>query len=210
MHEHEYSVLGGINRSIIGRYLSLIAATLSISAAVVILTIIKHAEFLEIRASLPPTFLSLAMAGAIFAGLYSLFDLLLWRCWPINAILKVPDLGGKWNANGQTLNSDGTQSFTWKGMLTIVQSWDKLRVHLRTDQSVSNSFSAAIVCDEVDGFRLLYSYANEPRLGQVELSTHRGFAELTFAKDRQSAEGEYFNGRGRQTSGTIRLTREKS
>jgi hypothetical protein len=34
-----------------------------------------------------------------------------------------------------------------------------------------------------------------------------GFSELVFSKDLVSAEGEYFNGHGRYTFGTMHLTR---
>ena len=36
---------------------------------------------------------------------------------------------------------------------------------------------------------------------------HLGFCDLNFAKDLKSAEGEYFNGHGRNTFGVMHLTR---
>ena len=54
---------------------------------------------------------------------------------------------------------------------------------------------------------LLYHYQNDPKIGEPDLRAHRGFAEITFAKDLKSAEGEYFNGRGRNTSGRMRFTK---
>jgi hypothetical protein len=122
-------------------------------------------------------------------------------------LLKVPDLSGKWRCIGRTLNADGSTKHDWEGTVTILQSWDKLRVHLKTSHSGSNSITAALLYDEADGYVLLYHYKNDPHIGEPELRSHRGFAELLFAKDRQSAQGEYFNGHGRFTFGTMRLTR---
>lgn len=81
-------------------------------------------------------------------------------------------------------------------------------MRLKTAQSASNSIAAALVYDQADGFRLLYNYKNEPRIGEVELMAHRGAAELTFSADLTAADGEYFNGHGRFTFGNMKLTRK--
>ena len=78
---------------------------------------------------------------------------------------------------------------------------------MKTSQSGSNSISAALVWDDIDGYVLLYHYQNDPKLGETELRAHRGFAEITFHKDLRSGEGEYFNGHGRNTFGRMRLTK---
>ena len=116
-------------------------------------------------------------------------------------------MSGDWICKGQTLNPDGTPSYDWDGTITIIQSWDKLRVRLKTTQSGSNSITAALIWDEADGYRLLYNYRNDPKIGEADLKSHLGFAELTFDKDRTSADGEYFNGHGRFTFGTMHLVR---
>ena len=41
-----------------------------------------------------------------------------------------------------------------------------------------------------------------------DLQSHRGYAEITFAADMKRGEGEYFNGLGRFTFGTMILTKE--
>jgi len=53
----------------------------------------------------------------------------------------------------------------------------------------------------------MYHYKNQPRLNAPELSAHHGFAELTFLADGRTASGEYFNGRGRNSFGTMTLRR---
>ena len=40
-----------------------------------------------------------------------------------------------------------------------------------------------------------------------ELKSHRGFAEIVFNKSLDAGEGEYFNGHGRYTFGTMKLKR---
>jgi hypothetical protein len=205
--EHEYSVLGGLNRAAIGRYLSIISAAVASGIGVLVLLLVDLAKRLGVAEHVPGLVLWPLTAGAIYAGLYWLFDKHVWKIGVIADLLKVPNLAGKWHCEGQTINADKTLSDPWQGEMTIVQSWDKLRVRLKTAQSSSNSIAAALVYDQADGFRLLYNYKNEPKIGESELSAHRGSVEFTFSHDLQSAEGEYFNGHGRFTFGNIKLTR---
>lgn len=208
MQTHEYTLLGGVNRSTIGRYLGTVAATISGAIVFILLSAVNLAKELGLSTELTPTVLSLVGAGTVFAALYSFFDRYAWR-WPfLNKWLKVPNLAGVWRCEGQTLNSNGSQSYAWQGTITIIQSWDKIRVRLKTSQSGSNSITAALIYDEADGYRLLYNYKNDPKIGETELKSHLGFAELIFLADRQSAEGEYFNGHGRFTFGTMHLRRD--
>lgn len=120
--------------------------------------------------------------------------------------MKLPNLAGKWKVEGLTLEKEPHTA--WFGTATVVQSWDKLRVHLETPQSISDSIAAALQPDEAAGYHLMYHYRNQPRIGEAKLVAHHGFAELIFAHDERSATGEYFNGRGRNTWGKLTLTRE--
>jgi hypothetical protein len=205
--EHEYALLGGMNRALIGRYLAIIAAAISSWLVLLLLSAVDLAHRWGVPVNVPPAAFSLLGAGAIFAILYWLFDRFAWRWRFLGAYLKVADLRGEWKCDGQSLNTDGTPKFTWKGTVTITQSWDKLRVRLKTAQSGSNSISAALIYDSIDGYVLLYHYKNDPNIGEPELRSHRGFASITFSKDCRSAEGEYFNGHGRFTFGKMRFTR---
>jgi hypothetical protein len=208
--EHEYALLGGMNRAKVGRYLSLAAAGISAAVMLGLLTLWDAAKSLGVPPNVPPTVLSLLSAATIFTVLYWFLDRHAWRRAPVGGWLKAPDLSGTWTCEGTTLKVDGSAQFAWSGKLTIVQSWDKIRVRLKTDTSGSNSIAAALVCDEVEGFRLLYNYRNDPKVEHPELLSHRGFAELVFSHDRQSAEGEYFNGQGRFTFGIMKLTKDHS
>ena len=207
--EHEYTLLGGINRAQVGRYIATLASAVSAGAVLLLLTIWDAATAFGLRADVPPVAFALASAGVIYALIYWVFDRYAWRVPWISKALKVPNLAGVWRCKGQTINPDKTLGYEWNATVTIVQSWDRFRVRLKTHQSSSNSRSAALLYDEADGFRLFYNYQNEPKVGEAELQPHLGFAELVFDHDLQSAEGEYFNGRGRYTFGTMHLTREE-
>jgi hypothetical protein len=202
---HEYSLIGGINRERIGRYLALLAATISGWIVFVLLSAVDLARRLGVSVNLPPAVLSLVGAGTIFGILYWIFNRFAWRWRYLGLLLKVPDLRGEWQCKGKSLKADGTLDQQWNGTITITQSWDKLRIRLKTPQSSSNSVSAALVQDDMDGYILLYHYKNDPMIGEPELQSHRGFAELAFDKRCRSANGEYFNGHGRFTFGTLHL-----
>ena len=205
--DHEYSVLGGLNRAAIGRYLSMLAALVASGLGMLVLWLVDFSKKMGWTDHVPTLVLWPLTAGLIYAGLYWWFDTRVWKQPKLANLLKVPDLAGNWVCAGQTINPDKTLGHKWEGELTIVQSWDKLRIRLRTKQSGSNSIAAALVYDQADGFRLLYNYKNEPKIGEVDLSSHRGSAELTFSHDLKMAEGEYFNGHGRYTFGTMKLTK---
>lgn len=203
--EHEYALLGGMNRSNIGRWLGTLAALISGAIVFVVLSAVNLAAALGWPINLPPTILSLVGAGAVYGALYWLFDRRIWKVSLLAKLLKVPDLSGKWECTGYPVNSPS--AVPWKGSATIIQSWDRLRVHIETPNSVSDSLSAALLYDEAVGFRLMYHYCNTPRVTAQALAPHHGFAELIFAPGEQSAAGDYFNGRGRNTFGTMALTK---
>lgn len=207
MVNHEYALLGGISRAKVGRYLGILSAGISAIIVFFLLSAVDLAKSLGIPANLTPSVLSLFGAGAVFTVIYWILDRYVWRWALIGNLLGVPNLSGEWECEGQTLNQDGAQSYNWTANITIIQSWDKIRVRLKTPQSGSNSNSAALICDEADGYRLFYSYKNDPRIGEPELKSHRGFAEIVFDKELQSGEGEYFNGHGRYTFGIMKLKR---
>lgn len=207
MLDHEYSVLGGLNRARVGRYLSLLSAGVSATIVFALLWSVDIARKFGISQNVPPTLMSLAGAGAVFTVLYWILNQYAWKWSPLRRLLKVPDLSGKWHCSGESLDADGRLTTKWDGKVTIIQSFDKLRVRLVTKESGSNSHSAAIICDEVDGYRLFYNYKNDPNIGEVGLRAHRGFAEITFAKDLKTGKGEYFNGYGRYTFGRMTLER---
>lgn len=207
MLDHEYAILGGVNRSKVGRYIYAAASALSAAIVFVLLSLVDIAKIWHINANIPPGVLALCGAATVYLLLYALFDKYLWRFNGIQRAISLPDLSGKWTCEGLTVNSD--PQFGWNGAVTIVQSWDKIRVRIETENSYSDSQAAALQFDTAAGYRLLYHYINFPKIGRPDLNAHHGFGELLFSTDLSTASGEYFNGRGRNTYGTLKLTREE-
>jgi len=206
--EHEYAVLGGYNRTHVGRWLYRVAALLSALIVFAILSAVDLAHALGLNVNVPPTVLSLLGAGAVYGVLYWLFDHYAWKLSPLSRILKLPDLSGDWFCQGSPIEPSTAKP--WSGKVTIIQSWDRLQIHLATEQSTSDSIAAALQYDAAAGYHLMYHYRNEPRVAEQHLAAHHGFAEVTFDSDLQSAAGDYFNGRGRNTFGTMSWTRRQA
>jgi len=205
-HEHEYALLGGFNRSRLGRLLAIASSSISAFLVFLALSLFDLVRSWGLDPRIPPMVTSLFGAGMVFAVLYFLFDRVLWKLPGIRLVLKLPNLAGTWKVEG--VSEDKSPPSPWVGVITITQSWDRLRVHLETSESTSDSVSAALVHDGTAGHRLLYHYRNEPKFGQPDLAAHHGFGDLTFSCDGRTASGGYFNGRGRNTYGSMRLTKE--
>jgi len=206
--DHEYAVLGGLNRANVGKWVMWVSVTLS--AAVSALAGLIVALVAKSGVAVPPVLLWPLTAGTIYLFLYARFNDRVWKIPRLARWLRVPDLSGTWICRGQSLHAaDGRPALAWQGEIEIVQSWDKIQIRLRTGQSASKSISAALVYESTDGYRVLYNYRNEPRIDESDLKAHRGYAELLFRPDLTSAIGEYFNGHGRYTYGTLNLTRKE-
>jgi hypothetical protein len=144
--------------------------------------------------------------GTVYLVVHWLFNKFGWRC--LSWFSQVPDIRGKWDCSGTTMNDDGTVKFNWTGEVTISQNWEKIRLSLRTSQSGSNSVSAALLPEPDGCWLLFYSYRNEPRVGEPELNAHVGYCEMRFNENLSEAEGDYFNARGRGTFGRMHFTRK--
>ena len=92
--------------------------------------------------------------------------------------------------------------------MTIVQTWSRIAITLKTDQSISRSGPACLTREDGVGYCLLYTYANEPQPGQPELHIHRGTCELRFSENFSEASGFYFNDQNRLTFGRMKLTKQ--
>jgi hypothetical protein len=150
------------------------------------------------------------MTAAIFYAIgHLVFDKWAWRTWLIHLVLDIPDLRGKWECVGQSLDpKSGEILFIWNAEITISQSWEKIKLYLETETSRSRSVAASIIKEDGFGYILMYSYRNEPRPGEPELKAHHGYAEWHIAADGMSAEAHYFNGGGRFSGGTMTMTRK--
>jgi hypothetical protein len=65
MLEHEYTVLGGINRVTVGRYLATLSATVSAGLVSLLLSAVDVAAKLGLPGNLLPSVLSLVGAGVV-------------------------------------------------------------------------------------------------------------------------------------------------
>lgn len=200
---HEYCVQNGYNRSHAGRYVYAFATLVSWLLIYGLLKIFGELPYYW------NTIISTLTTGILFLAVYFLFEKWMWKTKLFFKILKYPNISGQWSCDGvssfqQEDNDMVKQDFKWKGTVIILQSWDKVRIRLETEHSVSNSISAAIVYDEIDEYKVLYSYENRPKdLNHTELRIHRGFAELTLNKSNESATVKYYNTDGRKTIGTM-------
>ncbi len=209
MRSHEYVLLDGISRAKIGRYLGTAAAAISAGVVYLVLRVIDLAGQYGLPANLTPSIMSLIGAGTVYLILYWIFDRHVWRLPWMGKFLKVPNLQGEWICEGVSYSGfEDEPPRSWSGIISIAQSWDRLRIRLSTDQSGSDSVVAAVMHDEAGGYRLFYNYRNDARIDQHELNNHVGFCDMTVSADQKRAEGDYFNGRGRSTYGRMTWSRK--
>ncbi len=205
--EHEYALIGGWNRAQIGRWLALVAGLAASGTVFLLLVGVDLAGRLGLEPQLPTVIVWPIGAGAWYALIYWVFDRFAWKVPALSRLLHVPDLAGTWECTGRSHDPAMAAPFEWSGTVTIWQTWDKLRIRLKTATSGSHSVTAALLYDPTEGYRLMYHYRNDPRVDQPEIKPHRGFAEIVFDEGLGAAQGEYFNGQGRFTFGTLELKR---
>lgn len=203
MKHHEYSILGH-SRAIIGRYLGTFAAILASGGAIAGGAVLALFDQLGLKDSRSEIVLWPLTVGVIFTAVHFGFDKFVWRWSIVRKLTNIPDLNGVWLVSGTTV-SDGNTA--WSGELTISQSWEKIWVHLQTETSSSRSKAASLLYEPGSGYCLMYSYRNEPRMGE-EMVAHVGYAELTFDDALSKASGEYFNSKGRTTFGRMAISRK--
>jgi len=208
MQPHEYSVIG-LNRTVVGRYLGTAAGVMA-SAVAMLVTLVSG---LAQKFGLSEGGAGLAMypisAGVFYFLGHMAFNKWIWRQQIIQKVLGVPDLNGEWECKGFTKDNEGNTTYEWNATVTINQTWEKIRVYLNTGQSRSRSKSASLVKEPGLGYVLMYSYQNEPNIGEPELRSHVGYCELQLSEDLNSAEGDYFNNKGRVTFGRMELVRRE-
>ncbi|MBB5879646.1 hypothetical protein GGR74_000794 [Xanthomonas arboricola] len=142
--DHEYVVLGGVNRAQIGKYLARTASAVSGLLVWILLQAVDIAKGLGLSTNLPPVVLSLLGAGAVYAILYVIFRRWIWRMPFVARWLKVADLSGTWICEGHPFPRPDSLAIDWEGRMTITQDWDKLRIHLDAGFSKSNSDVAGL------------------------------------------------------------------
>lgn len=205
--EHEYSVIDH-PRAAVGRWLGTAAGAIAAAITVIAPVITSWFDQVHLSVGTPRWVVAPIAAGVVFTLVHLAFDKLLWR-WPlVRTLLRIPDLSGAWDVAGKTMNPVAGAPDEWTGELRITQTWEKICVQLKTGQSCSSSKAASLLRQPGAGCVLMYSYRNEPRMGEV-ITPHVGYAELTFDEALTQADGEYFNSKGRTTFGRMTLIRRK-
>lgn len=202
---HEYAVIGGRNRSIIGRWIYAIAAALSAGFVLLILSIFDVATKLGIGANLPPTVFAIVSAGAIYKLIYWWFAKYGWRVKPIASLLGTPDLNGSWSCTAVSSHTtpEYPDGYRWSGSVIICQTWDTINITMQTNKSASDSLTASMIPVGYGEYKLLYHYRNDPTTFEDGLNAHHGAAELRVTNELSRASGNYFTGRGRSSYGTM-------
>lgn len=146
---------------------------------------------------------------AFFGIVYFVFNKYLWKVKVLRKIFLIPDLNGTWSCSGETTIKESSKSSKkWEGDLTVTQSWSRISIILKTENSESKSLAASINHEPGSGYRLVYQYANNPNLNEPELQIHKGIAELLFDEDTKKASGYYFTDQHRSTVGSIQLRKK--
>lgn len=210
MQPHEYSIIGH-SRAKIGRSLGTAAGILASFSALVASAALDLATRLGFAEGTPRILLFPLTAALFYSIGHWAFDNWIWR-WPMAyQWLNIPNLAGTWDCLGTT-DSDLPPGVSkgWKGILTITQTWEKIRVYVDVEgSSRSRSVAASLIREPGRGVILMYSYRNEPDIAQKGLSPHVGYCELTFNEALDQAHGEYFNNKGRVSHGHMELKRKE-
>jgi hypothetical protein len=152
-----------------------------------------------------------------FVGFYEIFlfffEKRLWKISLIQKIglVKVPNLSGKWD--GYILSSYDHHEKKIKATIEIFQTWTKIKIILRAENSVSYSQTASLLITPPDAVVISYEYSNEPVSKAVKtMNNHRGMARHNYvvSKEKETLNGEYFTGRGRMTHGSLIFRRDSS
>jgi len=151
---HDYAVFGH-DRASIGRWLGF--AAIAVAGGI--------AQFLSMASNLTglDAFTKATITtGLVYLALHWLFNKWVWKV----PFFEIPDIGGEWKIEGQTLNDDGSSKYDWNGVIGIEQTWKCISIHLRTSKSQSESYTATLSrrYGPTGGWLLSYSYRNEPEL----------------------------------------------
>lgn len=202
MKLHEYAIFDH-SRANIGRLLGITSMILASSITALLAGLYAKTEI--------PLFAGASVTSAIvYTGLHWAFNKFGWKQKLFQLFWEVPDLNGVWQIVGKTLDENDNVVHNWFGTLDIEQKWEKISISLKTETSQSFSYTATItkVPGNHGGWLLHYSYDNKPFTGNYkELNGHSGYCEAFFNVNLDSANASYFNSRGRNTFGSMTITK---
>lgn len=133
--------------------------------------------------------------AGVFAILFLIFDNFLWKLKILRKIgvVQTPNINGTWKGNFKSSYSNFRDAYP--ATLIIKQTWTKIRIRGKFNNSLSNSDIASIKVKDGSDMMLYYSYRNDKRPEHHELpfSDHSGFCSLEWNEKEDFFEGEYYN-----------------
>jgi hypothetical protein len=146
-------------------------------------------------------------------GLYhfflNIFEKFLWRYNFIRwlGLPKIPNLNGKWSAVIKTSYDKSEKN----AAAVIVQSYSKISMVLKTDESTSKTTMAHFELSNPIHRTFTYSYLCKPLPTSAEsMNIHEGTGNLEILEGDRELKGYYYSGRGRQNFGDIFLKKEET
>lgn len=124
-------------------------------------------------------------------------------------LVRIPDLSGRWT--GTLRSSYDDMATEYDCAIVIRQTWTRIAVVLTTKTSRSENLVAGVLINGVDDALLVYEYLNQPLMdAPATMEAHQGHVTLRLERkgDADVLAGEYYSGRGRLKTGTIRVTRQ--
>lgn len=135
---------------------------------------------------------------------FYILDKWLWKIKPINHLLKVPRIEGRYEGK---LVSSYDESKDYKIVVEIRQSLTNISISLFTKNSSSSSIISVLGKNEHGGWSLCYVYENKTSTvnHDKDMKNHEGTALLDILDNNQILKGYYFdNPRDRRRYGTIK------
>lgn len=156
------------------------------------------------------------LISTITYGGWEIFRRWGWR-WKLfkGWLVDVPDISGRWSgvARSNFIAADGEGDDAKEIPVTaeIVQTFTSINIRFNPETGKSNSYSvtASFIHDpEAQRCRLIYTYANEPKVTEAHLDRHFGTAILEIeGTPPTKMHGLYMTDRKNQTKGDLELSR---
>jgi hypothetical protein len=153
-----------------------------------------------------PWYVDLWSPVALYGIIYGMFDRHAWRwhVWRQIGLVTIPDLNGHY-AGSMTSSYDNHQ-VSRPCEFDINQTWTTIAVRGQFERSSSfNMITGVSVLDTVLP-RLTYEYYNVPA-DAAPPAMHPHDGTMWFDIDGHDLKGNYYTGRGRNTTGTVVVTR---
>lgn len=198
---HEYSI--DVDQKDIVFYIAALSVTLASFSTALIGYLSENFSFVS--------FMGPLTAISIFGLIYTLFDKKIWR-WKLLkriGLVKVPDLEGEWEGIFNSSFHEFNESLP--AQFKIEQTWTKICIMGKFNDSKSSSYTAAIKVNAGGGVKVLYSYQNEKNTEKADepFSDHKGYGALLLNREENKIEGSYFNNpSNNRNHGILKLQRK--